>query len=744
MEKLNLEKIVDGEDFSNKEIIKLENYNKLREDYKKVIQNFNGICEVFDNKTPKNYPYADVKTSSRSIDKEYRDKKYISYISGSEIQYIFTDVGDIKDPNDPSKSGFDITKGFYKIRVIGAGSGGISYRYGNIYGSSSGNAGACCELYVYFPSNGHINGIIGNGSASVKLDRINNDNVYTVKGNDTEIYFNNNLIVKCCGGNGANIQQKKYITTYGGEYIEGKYIEKKIFGLKGGDSRGGDLTSEYKCVIVKDETPFNEYGIGGKSQTSNSMNNADNGQNGYFSIESIDPTEFGYLTEDIEIESDIIHTLGNENEIRRCFKNALNVIYNKLVPITHLVKDNCVEIGEETDEETNAKKYNEITNNEYYKLSEVKTSGESAIGFFRKDEYIITYDKDIKRKLSLKDWKDFNNNSMNQDYYTAYICNDLGVYNKIIYIKEIPNETCNIDVYNDKLNYLGIGNYRVYENEFFESRDNDIVYPTSGTTLFNGYATVSLVGAGGGGGGGSGGKHWYKSGSGGGSGAYLKALYKFKKGDKLRISIGKGGQGGLFRQRHEGVSGNPGNDTIFEINGLIFALSGAGGGGGGTTKHGSSGSTPCGNRGETQINNTDDLISIIENEHGNGNTPNEILYRQQDGMTSVYDNTNYGAGGRGGNNGKYPYLNNGLSGENGYGKLEVKREDELEYNGHLYTVYDNVNTISSVIYYSDYKYDLQKLNRLKEYVASKDNWFDNDGYCQRSCQVNCQTTVQKS
>ena len=113
-------------------------------------------------------------------------------------------------------------------------------------------------------------------------------------------------------------------------------------------------------------------------------------------------------------------------------------------------------------------------------------------------------------------------------------------------------------------------------------------------------------------------------------------------------------------------------------------------------------------------------------------------------MTSVYDNTNDGAGGRGGNNGKDPYPNDGLSGENGYGKLEVKREDELEYNGHLYTVYDNVNTISSVIYYSDYKYDLQKLNRLKEYVASKDNWFDNDGYCQRSCQVNCQTTVQKS
>ena len=105
-----IDHVVDKDDFSNKEIIKVENYNKLREDYKKVIQNFNGICEVFDNKTPKNYPYADVKTSSRSIDKEYRDKKYISYISGSDIQYIFTDVGDIKDPNDPYKSGFDITK----------------------------------------------------------------------------------------------------------------------------------------------------------------------------------------------------------------------------------------------------------------------------------------------------------------------------------------------------------------------------------------------------------------------------------------------------------------------------------------------------------------------------------------------------------------------------------------------------------------------------------------------------------
>ena len=743
MEKLNLEKIVDGEDFSNKEIIKLENYNKLREDYKKVIQNFNGICEVFDNKTPKNYPYADVKTSSRSIDKEYRDKKYISYNSGSEIQYIFTDAGDIKDPNDPSKSGFDITKGFYKIRVIGGGSGGISYRYGDIYGTSSGNAGACCELYVYFPSNGHINGVIGGGSASVKLSNIINDNVYTVKGDDTEIYFNNILVVKCCGGSGANVQQKRYVSTNGGEYIEGKYIEKKNFGLNGGNSTGGNLTTEYKCIIIKDESPFNVYGIGGSAQTNNSSNNAEKGGDGYFSIESVYPTELGYLVEDIEIESDIIHTLGNENEIRRCFKNALNTIYNKLIPVSHLVKDTCVEIGEETDEETIAKKYNEIRNNEYYKLSEVKTSGVSALGYFKKDNYIVTYDRDVKRKLKLKDWKDFNNNSMSQDYFTAFKHN-----NKIIYVKNIPDKTSDVDVYDESFEYLGVGNYIVYDNEKLSARSGMIEYNTLEHKC---YATVSLVGGGAGGTGGSGGNKHQLHGGGGGSGSYIKFMIIVDKNKIIKIKCGEGGSGGNNGQKwgYPWSAGTPGGDSYCNIrynaNGTIveemIATAQGGQCGSAGWKHAGNGGW-CGLGGK----NTYDMNKIyILYEDNNG--LRETSIRTGDGALSVYPNSNYGAGGEAGypGNSKDPKAHKyGFPGENGYVELEVKKEDELWYRGELYTVYDNVNTFSSVIYYSDYKYDLQKLNRLKEYVATKDSWFDNDEYCQRSCQINCQTTVQKS
>ena len=74
----------------------------------------------------------------------------------------------------------------------------------------------------------------------------------------------------------------------------------------------------------------------------------------------------------------------------------------------------------------------------------------------------------------------------------------------------------------------------------------------------------------------------------------------------------------------------------------------------------------------------------------------------------------------------------------------INYKPTLTYNGNVYKIYNGNVVSSNVITWSDYLYDLEKLNRLKEYVSYFDKWFDNDGYCQRSCQINCQTKVQKS
>ena len=86
----------------------------------------------------------------------------------------------------------------------------------------------------------------------------------------------------------------------------------------------------------------------------------------------------------------------------------------------------------------------------------------------------------------------------------------------------------------------------------------------------------------------------------------------------------------------------------------------------------------------------------------------------------------------------------GFTGKDGYAELYIQCDSKLMYNNHEYEVSEEEITTSNVILWADYLYDLQKLNRLKEYVSMKDSWFDSDGYCQRSCQINCQTKVQKS
>jgi hypothetical protein len=170
---------------------------------------------------------------------------------------------------------------------------------------------------------------------------------------------------------------------------------------------------------------------------------------------------------------------------------------------------------------------------------------------------------------------------------------------------------------------------------------------------------------------------------------------------------------------------------------------GGGTGGQGTTKHGTSGMCPCGNAG---VNSYDvNLITPLINRVGKGNITGRPIVRQQLGLGSVYENSNYGAGGNGGNDGNGKGLSwsqSGISGQKGYGEFYLYYDNKLIYNGNEYKVYEGPLTTSNVIYWSDYLYDLEKLNRLKEYLATKDNWFDNDGYCQRSCQINCQTNVQ--
>ena len=134
--------------------------------------------------------------------------------------------------------------------------------------------------------------------------------------------------------------------------------------------------------------------------------------------------------------------------------------------------------------------------------------------------------------------------------------------------------------------------YRVDEGEsnahFVGSDNGDMLYELDITINLQ---ELWIEGAGGGGGGGGGaagaGPGMGRGGGGtGGNGAYCTAAFKIslRRGDKLSIRLGHGGNGGVGSPslQNFGSSGLRGSDTILSVNGAVFlTFVGSNGGGGG-------------------------------------------------------------------------------------------------------------------------------------------------------------------
>ena len=747
--------IADDEDlFSNKSKITIDRYNNLRNEYNTVVKNYNGIVKIIDNPTASYYPYQNIKQSSTYIEKNYRDKKYLSFQNNSSLHYEKATSGTLS---------FDITSGYYQMILMSGGAGGLVL-YGsktNCCAEVSGCSGSYYKLNLYFPTNGNIRVVVGNGgNRFIKSDEgveSNTREIALVSGGDSEVYFNNVLIAKCRGGgnvrycfSGNNKDGDiEDIGIYSSTNQLGSYIisvEEYIDNVNGTFAEKGNMS--YQSWTYVNNNYLNN-GVGGSAQALNNNYNSiitvtNNGKDGYFKFDSLDPSSFNYLEENIDVESTKMHTLGNENEIRRKFKNALKTIYDRLSGSVPLTEDTCCEIGEITNEETSALKYtDEVLNNYPYRLIDVKTKKHN--GCKKEDDYIVTYDWNTKRKIKLSDWKNFIDNTMSFDTYQPYYYN-----NDIIYIKDLQTNT---DIYrniNGVMEKVGSGvYYDTQRNLLFETHEGNASYTM--TTNIGGIIYVTLVGAGGGAGGGSTKDRWKTAGGAGGSGGWIQGSFKIDSGTVF-VSVGKGGTGGAVHGKGGdiGLSGTP--STLY-LNGNLIAQAGAGGGGQGSFKktiaYMPSGPWPYNGLRGMNIISYNGIYNIEYNVNGNGSVEPLSNYSDEDvtknqwwdiryGMASVFSGTNYGAGGT-----SYP-KQTGESGIDGYVKLEFQENKRLIFNNHEYKPYNGDNKDANVILYSDYLYDLQKLNRLKEYVATKDSWFDGEGYCQRSCQINCQTSVQKS
>lgn len=725
--------------FSNKIKVTLDRYDDLRKDYDNVILNYNGINLIIDNPTASAYPFLNEKRKDSSIPKEYRDKKYLSFKNESEVY---------KEFHDGEEGNFDVTKGFYKIVLIGAGSGGIAYGSTDKCGSRTGNGGAVLIFNAYFPSNGTLSYKVGLGSHGLVLSGGGIEHYGSDAGGNTEIFFNNTLIARACGGEKSTVfrRTKSKITiddSYGGKYEIGSFVRSIEISLKGTNGWGEGMGNQnvHTTTPTYDVSPYNQYGVGGNAQATiaSPFGNVTDGTNGYFSIISTSSIGDGYLLEGIDVESTKVHTLGNENEIRRKFDYALKNIYNRLSPYSYLIEDNCSELGmiptTEEAELAHCEPYSEdVINNRPYNLSSVITTNDRGSinknGTMKEDSYIITYDWNEKKKLQLSSYKSFLSNATVSNVYSAYIYNG-----DIIYIKDLELDTEIFKYINDEYVFIGMGRYEETEKILkFDSSNGDDEYNgiTDGATLY-----ITLVGAGGGGGGGSSADRWRTHGGAGGSGSYFKGTYHVF--GNYTVKVGKGGIGGQGYNKG-GAIGGTGSPSYLKVNDNIMVSANGGGGGQGSYKKNNYPPYPKnGTKGEVEILSYYGLMNVEANVSGNGS--NETVapwYGGISGLPSVYNGTNYGESG-----GSYSYQN-GQNGKDGYVRLEVKEDRKLIYNGNVYKPYNGILPNSSIISWSDYNYDLEKLNRLKEYVASFDNWFDLDGYCQRSCQINCQTSVQKS
>ena len=158
---------------------------------------------------------------------------------------------------------------------------------------------------------------------------------------------------------------------------------------------------------------------------------------------------------------------------------------------------------------------------------------------------------------------------------------------------------------------------------------------------------VSICGAGVGGGGSATSHSWF--GSNGGSGAAFKGLIKFAK-TTLKITIGKGGAGGLASGKNTSAGTNGLLSSIFQGSTNIISA-GAGNGRYGT---GIGAGTNNGNGGTLTIGNADSVSEIIKSNGVKSST------------VSILGN-GYGAGGA------YRASNSGTNGQNGYVKILFKR-----------------------------------------------------------------------
>ena len=185
------------------------------------------------------------------------------------------------------------------------------------------------------------------------------------------------------------------------------------------------------------------------------------------------------------------------------------------------------------------------------------------------------------------------------------------------------------------------------------------------------------------------------------------------------------------------------NISNISINSEIVIEAGAGGGGSGTTKHGSSGMQPSGNKGIINIISNNQLIETLESSDGYGNTDENKLIKQQEGMKSPYEGTNYGEGGRGGNNGNAGWQQHGLPGKDGYVRLALKENLEVIWNNKIYKQYNGYDQNASIILYGHFKYLENRLDALENYLSVGKDWFDGNGYCRRSCQIKSQVDINR-
>ena len=400
---------------SEKKIL-FSDYKKIKDDFKNVISNFNGINNIYDNPTPISFPNLNTKGQSTYIEQGYRDKKNL----------LFNNENSLSIEKKSSQSGtLNVKKGFYHLVLIGAGSGSILLDYhqssnmNKKYYLRTGNAGSFVDVILCFYSDGVLKYKIGKGGDSYKGTPENNNTYYSIEGDTSEIYFNDVLVIKCMGGNASSIKKVNnnciIMNSTGGNFDNESYIkivnESKNGASGFGDSIVNNIEKDYICPYTKETY---HYGKGGDISINGDV---ENGQDGYLLLKSVDPKELEYLVDEIEFESEIIHTLGNENNVRRNLKNGLEKIYSKISSDETLIPDSCNIIGVETIEDVNnLKKYSQIKDileqgknidmkiysTEVGYLSEVAQSKKD--GCFSKDEYIITYDIDTKRRLLLSDF----------------------------------------------------------------------------------------------------------------------------------------------------------------------------------------------------------------------------------------------------------------------------------------------------------------------------------------------------